>query len=66
MNAHETPDGNLCLTGTKDALDAATLWLRAIFHSALGAEQGEEAASRVPAIVALLAFKQAVEEAPEC
>ena len=42
MDVNDMGDGRIALTGTKDELDAATLWARAMLHMGVGPEQGEE------------------------
>lgn len=66
MDVNDMGDGRIALTGTKDELDAATLWARTMLHLAFGREQGEERFRAVPALAVLLAYRERVANAPEC
>lgn len=66
MDVNDMGDGRIALTGTKDELDAATLWARAMLHMVFGPEQGEERFRAVPALAVLLAYREHVATAPEC
>jgi len=66
MDVNDMGDGRIALTGTKDELDAATLWARAVLHMAFGPEAGEERFRAVPALAVLLAYREHVANAPEC
>ena len=66
MTVNDMPDGRIAITGTKDELDAATLWARATLHSVFGPERGEERFRAVPALAVLLAYREHVATAPEC
>jgi hypothetical protein len=45
------------VAGTKQDLDAATLWARAVLYSMLGPEQGETEFRKLPALLVLLTFR---------
>tara|TARA_Y100000310_G_scaffold209423_1_gene210020 strand:- start:1036 stop:1254 length:219 start_codon:yes stop_codon:yes gene_type:complete len=62
---HESMDGNLVITGTKDNLDAAYAWLEALFRTAMTDEEAAEQMREIPAMVGLLMYRTAVEHAPE-
>lgn len=66
MDVNDMGDGRIALTGTKDELDAATLWARSMLHMVFGPEAGEERFRAVPALAVLLAYREHVANAPEC
>ncbi len=45
------------IMGSKDSLDAAQVWARAVCHSILGPEEGERYYRQMPALSTLLAYK---------
>jgi len=49
------------VTGTKEALDTANVWARAICHSVLGAVEGEKAYRTLPALPVLLTFRRVMD-----
>lgn len=62
MNQYHDPrSGELrMITGSKDHLDAATIWARALFYSTLGEERGEEAFRQIPAHILMSAYSEAL------
>ena len=52
-----TPKPPVVLMGSKDSLDAAQVWARAICHSVLGPVEGERHYRQMPALPILLAYK---------
>ena len=66
MDITTTNDGHIALTGTKDELDAATIWARAMLHSVFGPVGGEERFKAIPALAVLIAYREHVAEAPTC
>lgn len=47
----------IVLSGRKEELDAAQVWVRAALHSALGPEAGEAHYRTIPALLVLLAYR---------
>jgi hypothetical protein len=66
MDITDMNDGRIALTGTKDELDAASIWARALLHGVFGPEKGEERYKVIPALAVLLAYREHVAEAPVC
>ena len=66
MDITDMNDGRIALTGTKDELDAASIWARALLHGVFGHEGGEVRYKAIPALAVLLAYREHVAEAPEC
>ena len=62
---HESAEGHLVITGTKDNLDAAYAWLEALFRTAMTDEEATKQMQEIPAMVGLLMYRTAVEHAPE-
>ncbi len=58
---HDPHSGELrMITGNREHLDAATIWARALFYSALGDERGEEAFRHIPASILMAAYAEAL------
>jgi hypothetical protein len=66
MDITDLRDGRMALTGTKDELDAASIWARAFLHGVFGPDKGEERYRAIPALAVLLAYREHVAEAPVC
>lgn len=66
MDITDMNDGRVALTGTKDELDAAAIWARALLHGVFGPEGGEQRYKAIPALAVLLAYREHVAEAPVC
>ena len=66
MDITDMGDGRMAITGTKDELDAATLWARHWLHTVFGPEAGEERFKAIPALAVLMAYRERVADAPEC
>lgn len=66
MNIRDMGDGRIALSGSKDELDAASVWARTLLHNIFGPEQGEQRYRAIPALAVLLAFREHVADAPEC
>lgn len=47
----------IVLSGRKEELDSAQVWVRAALHSALGPEAGEAHYRTIPALPVLLAYR---------
>jgi len=47
----------IVISGRKEELDAAQVWVRAALHSALGPEAGEAHYRTIPALPVLLAYR---------
>lgn len=47
----------IVISGRKEELDAAQVWVRAALHSALGPEAGEARYRTIPALPVLLAYR---------
>ena len=47
----------IAISGRKEELDAAQVWIRAILHSALGPEEGEARYRTIPALPVLLTYR---------
>lgn len=62
MNQYYNPQtGELQkIVGGMEHLDAAAIWARALFHSALGSEAGEAAFRQIPAQILLMAYSEAL------
>ena len=66
MDIRDLKDGRIAITGTKDELDAANIWARALLHGVYGPEGGETRYRALPALAVLIAYREHVAEAPEC
>jgi len=66
MDITDMGDGRMAVTGTKDELDAATLWARAMLHAVFGPEGGEQRFKAIPALAVLMAYRERVAHAPDC
>ena len=55
--SHTNPIPTVTIMGSKDSLDAAQVWARAVCHSILGPEEGERYYRQIPALPILLAYK---------
>ena len=64
MNQYHNPHtGELrMITGNKEHLDAASIWARALFCSALGAEKGEATFREIPARILMAAYTHALSQ----
>jgi len=51
----------LVISGRKEDLDTANLWVRAVCHSALGHEEGDALYRKIPALPVLLAYRYFVD-----
>ena len=51
------PTPPIVISGRKEELDAAQVWVRAALHSALGPEEGEAQYRTIPALPVLLAYR---------
>lgn len=62
MNQHNDPHSREVhgFSGSKDHLDAATIWARALFYSALGEGPGEAAFRQIPARILMAAYSEAL------
>ena len=66
MDVTDLGDGRIALSGTKDELDAASVWARAWLHCVFGPEGGEKRFRVIPALGVLLAYREHLAEASEC
>ena len=60
MDMTKTHTGETVFTGRKELMDAAHVWVRAVYYSLLGPTVGEQAFQQVPALPVLTAYHAAL------
>ena len=58
-------DNITVVTGTKEDLDTASLWAHACLVSAFGQTEGDKAFKSMPALIAFVLWRLALDQAPE-